>query len=162
MCTGYALAQNSHVVVVLSTEKNVFKIGEPIVLTAELRNVGTVPIYVSQGIGFVDSAPAGIRIDFLDTAGHRFRPDSFADGIFGPARAKNPPRLLLAPGDFYGTRREALHLPKLPGTYKVIATYFDFTSDYATEEQKKESALLPYRILGGEHASNEVEIQIKP
>jgi hypothetical protein len=155
----HALAQSDNVDVTLTSHKRVFKVGEAIVLIVELRNAGTRPLYVSQHIAFLDSSAAGIKVNFFDSTG-QVPPHPFAEGFAGPEERRNPSRLVLIPGAFYGIEREALHIPTKPGRYKVVATYFDFTDQYLSEEEKKQLNLLPYPVFTGEHASNPIDVII--
>jgi hypothetical protein len=151
------VAQTANEVQVLLSCKGA-KVGEPIIVTVQLKNSGSAPVYVAQSLGFMDGGPVGVRVEFWDKSGHPLKRDSFGDGIAKSTSETN--LVLLVPGAFYGREGQALHVPKVPGVYRVVATYFDFSNEFLSVGQTRTAEHLVYPVLRGEHSSNTVEVTI--
>ena len=72
-------AQTADICVSLSSRRTAYRIGEAITLRVELRNLASSPIFISQHLGFADSGPADVNIEFFGADDQPIK-RSFADG----------------------------------------------------------------------------------
>ncbi len=104
---------------ILSTEKSVYKVGEPIIATLRLENVSDEPIYVKKRM-FVGAI--GSPIEFRDV--YFLIDGSFFPRIHGP-ELSDADFGYLNPGDGIEKSWDLVHLYLLddPGVYYVAAIY---------------------------------------
>jgi|SRR5579863_3336124 len=109
---------------ILSFSPKVARVGDRITVTAQIRNVGKVPFYISKAMQQMDSYRGGFMLVVTPPPGARgigesgwadlapgYRPDALPE-------AKEH-YLLLSPGDFYGGKLALPIIPMSPGKYKI-------------------------------------------
>jgi hypothetical protein len=156
----------------LSVSQSTYKTGEPIQVTAFVRNAGAEPFYVWRGIAFgyygegifalhlVDSAGRDV-LEKYRVGGHRYE---CAQSDFGECVAKE--WLLLAPGQFYGITNNRFGDGLQPGTYSLTVEYQSSAFPWLTngkttmEELEKSSRKLKYAAVLGTFQSNSVSFTV--
>jgi hypothetical protein len=174
-CSAQSLpetAPSPKVDVRLSVSKSTYKTGEPIEVTALVKNVGAEPFYVWKGIVFgyygegifvprlTDSSGRDVKETFR-VGGHRYE---CAKNDFGECVAKE--WLLLAPGQFYGTTDHRFTEGLKPGTYSLTVKYQSSVFPWLVAGQKtikeleESSRKLKYAAILGTFQSTPVSFTV--
>lgn len=166
-------------VVQLSTDKEVYKLGEPIKVTITLRNASHDGVFWVSKSRSIVRWPGGFMLDVHDTDGTRL-PDRIPVADMSPSPSKEMDlielilrkRSLFGPGDFLGFTRnleDCGYTIREPGRYRLRASYGDqglgdVAEAYQIEAARKhkESWILKIPIWSGEIRSQPVWIQITP
>lgn len=156
----------------LSVPKAIYKVGETIPITYSIESVTRDSrewLYVDPTILDVESV-AGFRIEIYDERGNLTRRIGLEalftgyDPSLDIVAHVQKHWLLLWPGHFYGRRGEVspdrYEALKKPGRYKIVATYYDTTLDWLTDEQRKALKRLDHPLWSGEVSSDPVWVEI--
>jgi len=152
---------------VLSTDRMRYASGEAILLSYSVENVGIQPFYMHPDIFPLAGWEAGVRLVLEDERGHSVGGSVAAHGPMPKGTTQNISEairtrwILLQPGSFYGMRtlyENASPLP--PGRYRLTGTYFSNLLELATAEQRQSVKQLKHPILVGDHAFNDVWIEV--
>jgi hypothetical protein len=174
-CTAQSLPETAAIPKVdvrLGVSQSTYKMGEPIQVTAFVRNAGAEPFYVWKGMAFgfhgegivvlrlVDSAGRDV-LEKYRVGGHRYE---CAQSDFGECVAKE--WLLLASGEFYGITENRFSDSLQPGTYSLTVEYRSsafpwlFNGKTTMEELEKSSRKLKYPAVLGTFHSNAVSFTV--
>jgi hypothetical protein len=155
----------------LSLLKSTFKVGEPLEMTAIVKNEGSEPFYIWNHL-FSGYYGEGILVPHLtDSAGkdvpEKFRLGShtYQAGLMDFAEYVENRWLWLAPGQFYGVTENRFKERLEPGTYSLSVEYSSsvFPWLYAGKKMAdvQESAKkLKHAALIGKFMSNEVTFTV--
>jgi len=159
----------------LSTDKQVYLLGEQIKVTVTLRNVSSSGLWVGNAIMFAD-VPGAFALSVLDEQGKRIpvstayfagaSPDFRHQDVFDWIRKT---RLVLCSGCFLGmstSLQEYASTLNVPGKYKLQVVYSDIGYKEFQEEganaanlkSARQRAVFP--LWSGSVKSNEVWVQV--
>jgi hypothetical protein len=156
----------------LTVTHSTYKTGEPIEVTAFIRNGGEEPFYVWKGIGFGYYGEGIFVLHLVDSAGHDV-PEKYRAGghryqcgttDFAECVAKD--WLLLAPGEIYGVTQMQFTDGLQPGTYSLSVKYQSSAFPFLTAGQKtmkemeESSRKLKYAVILGTFQSTPVSFQV--
>lgn len=150
----------------LSSDKNIYKVGEPITLTWIIENLDSEPFYVHPLLNMLDSGEAGFRVSILDQHNHKITRPSLAADTFGYPATKNMVHhvsqtwMLLQTQNIYGRRSRLEPPPARLGRYKLVGTYFSMITEQVSASQQAQLKSMKPRLLTGEYNSNPVWIEI--
>jgi hypothetical protein len=121
----------------ITSDKSVYKVGEPVRITITLRNEGNVVVWLSKPLG-VGRDPGYFYVDAVAPDGTLLRNTSPVTGggmHEPPKRSANSVlqeflchRVPFFPGEFWGVSRnidDAFVALRSPGRYKITAKYLD-------------------------------------
>ncbi len=168
----------SSLVIELATDKKVYKVGEPIMITVTLRNASRDEGFWVGKSSSITRWPGAFMLDVYDVDGKRL-PDRipFAHSVPSPKDVDLvemilKTRTLFGPGDFLGftrTLERCGYTIREPGRYRLQANYGDHgLSDIADANQieaaKKhdEGWILKIPLWSGEIESSSVWIRVVP
>lgn len=111
---------------ILSLSPKVARVGDRIRVTAQIRNVGEAPFYISKSMRMADShggfmlvvtSPPGASVaSVMGESGWADRAPGFRPDALTEAKEHY---LLLSPGAFYGGKLALPVVPMSPGRYKI-------------------------------------------
>jgi hypothetical protein len=147
----------------LSTDKRIYRLGETVLVTYAIHNVGHLPVYVPKQTSLTASPWGGFEIKVLSPPGASGvgegsavdpGPDYFRNRHMG--RELEQHWLLLFPGQFFGETTELPYRPLTPGKYGLVAEH---SCESLTAAELRSLKHLEHRVLQGRHHSEPVHIQ---
>lgn len=158
---------------VLSPQEGTYKPGEPITLVYRIENVGADPLYIDPDLpdSGAGSSLNGLEVELFDGEGKKL-PHKMLEGLF---RGFHPATdvvgwitgdwVKLSPRHFYGMEEElplSFYEPlSKPGRYKLVATYYNYTDHWLTEEQRLALKRLNISIWCGRVSSEPIWIEVR-
>ena len=154
--------------VILSTDKNIYRGGEPIWLTAQIKNLGQTPFFVVDNSHFEDGGDAAFVVRLTDApqcellmanmSGSPAPPAkdlSFADYVRKSWRVLNP-------GDSLESREifDQVRSPLCPGKYTLGVTYVTELFWWTAERIHASESELPFPAAFGVYHGNSVSFEV--
>ena len=175
LCAAQSLpdtARPPKIEVHLSIPKRTYKVGEPLELTAAIKNVGSEPFYVWNGVSFLYYGEGIFTPHLIDSTGkdvpartqfgaHRYVADQsdFAECV-------EKEWLVLAPGQFYGMTAANWFSGGLKaGRYSLLIEYSSTAFPWlfagqTMDDLRKSATRLKYPAVLGQFASNKVSFEV--
>ena len=156
--------------VILATDKQVYKLGEPIHVRVEISNAGEKDIFVGKEITRMAGWVTYLELILEDMDGNT-SPYIFVHGLRVPldlteglASILAKTWIPLAPGYFYATKielsPESFQFLRKPGRYRLRGIYYSVGVDLRCSTLKEEIEKLPYAFWKGEIGTNSIWIEI--
>ena len=159
---------SEQIAVRLTTDRKVYRLGQPVLVTCTLENVSDRPLYVYRHVQLVSGANAGLRVTIRDERNRSPIGGLSSDAFFLGYRPSTPVEqivreqwVLLQPGEVRSYLGLLPSRPEKPGRYRLTGTYFDHTPRYLTESQREALKNLDHPILVGEFPATSVWIEIR-
>jgi len=155
----------------LSLPKLTYKVGEPLEVTALVKNVGTEPFYVWKNITFAYHGEGILKLYLTDSAGNDV-PEQFKVGghVYQAGKSDfadyvEKQWLYLAPGQFYGITENRFKNPLQPGRYSLVVEYSSSAFPWlfagqAMNDVRESAKKLKYAAVLGGFLSNEVSFTV--
>lgn len=144
--------------------KHTYRMGEPIRVRYELKNVGKTPFYVSKGIDPIGDARGCVTLKIYPAGGgqaiveNRSLDESTSYWENRDVREEIRTNwLLLQPDQFYGMDVTVNFLYRKTGRYWIAAKH---GSGYISDKEKALLTDLDYPLLMGTHAAKPVRIEV--
>jgi hypothetical protein len=145
----------------LETDKGHYKLGEKIVVTYYVENVGSDIVYVPNRNGQMKNNQGWIDIEVLGPLqpyGQGTVLDLFGGRPADVAKWIRETWVPLRPGSFYGAKAELLFPPKVPGRYRVVG--FLHSAEF-TQTELNAIRQMNEAVFTGVTRSNETVITVK-
>jgi hypothetical protein len=144
--------------------KHTYRMGEPIRVRYELKNVGKTSFYISKGIDPIGNARGCVTLEIYPARrGQVIVENSSLDqstSYWENRDVREEIRtnwLLLQPGQFYGMEATVNFLYRKPGHYWIAARH---GSGYISDKEKTLLTDLDFPLLLGTHAAEPVRIEV--
>ena len=121
------------------------RVGEVLKVTVQIKNVGTVPFYVTRAIQMFDYH-GGFEVMVTPPPGARMQGGAAAGDYFGKVDITKETQdfVLLIPGAMYGGTIPVIPVPYSPGTYKIHAKRVPPLIPESTKEKLLSTLRFPF------------------